>query len=145
MFRNKQAGGRKQMKVNPDRATLIADGVHVEGDITFRDHLYVDGSIHGNVTSSGDGTVLVVGKNGSIKGNIDVKNVVVNGKVMGRVNARGDVQLAHSAVVEGDVYYGTISIERRAVINGGLTKIDEKAGALEATPMRVIASADTEA
>lgn len=145
MFGKKHEGGRKQVKLNHDRASLIADGVLLEGDIAFRDHLYVDGSIRGNVSSISDGTVLVVGKNGSVEGNIHVGNVVVNGKVAGTLHARGDVQLAHSAVVEGDVHYGTITIEQRAVINGRLTRIDDKTGAPEAMPMRVIASADAEA
>jgi cytoskeletal protein CcmA (bactofilin family) len=108
--------------------TLIAPNTAVVGDIRFKDQLYVNGHVEGNVLSAEEGgaATVIISEEGSVKGEIRVPNVVINGEVEGNVYASDRVELAARARVKGNVYYELIEMQLGAMVDGQL--LHEQAG-----------------
>jgi cytoskeletal protein CcmA (bactofilin family) len=103
--------------------TLIAPNTEVVGDIRFKDQLYINGHVDGNVVAgaeSGRDATVVISEEGSVKGEIRVPNVVINGEIEGNVYAATRVELAARARVKGNVYYQLIEMQLGATVDGQL-------------------------
>jgi cytoskeletal protein CcmA (bactofilin family) len=107
--------------------TLISKASRVHGDLEFAGGLHLDGSIAGNVRADpSDGSSLSVSETGSIEGNVEADDVMLNGTVRGDILARGRIVLGATASVQGNVYYGVIEMTLGAQIMGKLTRISDK-------------------
>lgn len=131
-------GKDKTKKVDFDRhagkTTMIAQGTQLKGDIVFEGGLLVEGVIKGNVTAEpGSEALLRLSEVGRIEGEINVPNVVINGKVKGNVFSSGHVELAAKAVVHGDVHYNLIEMVMGSEVNGSLLH-DQHEGATSPKP-----------
>lgn len=114
--------------------TLIAANTQVVGDIRFKDQLFVNGHVDGNIQAGTgepgkDPTTLVISEEGSVSGEIRVPNVVINGRVEGNVYASARVELAAKARVKGNVYYRLIEMQLGAMVDGQLLHEDAPASA----------------
>lgn len=110
--------------------TLIGKETHIRGDVEFSGGLHVDGTIGGNVTGAGEGAVLTLSEGGSVKGEVRVPNVVLNGRIEGDVHA-DHVELAAGARIIGNLYYRVIEMAMGAQVNGSLIHQDERPGVVE--------------
>jgi len=114
--------------------TLIGKASRVHGGMEFAGGLHLDGAIEGNLRADPvEGSSLSVSESGSIDGNVEVGNLMLNGAVRGDIVARGRVVLGATARVQGNVYYGVIEMTLGAQIMGKLTRLSEGAVA-EAVP-----------
>jgi cytoskeletal protein CcmA (bactofilin family) len=100
--------------------TLIAATTEICGDVRFRDQLYVNGRLEGNVMSDEEGATVFISESGCVTGEIRVPNVVINGQVEGNVFASTRVELAPKARVSGNVYYQLIEMQLGAMVDGQL-------------------------
>jgi cytoskeletal protein CcmA (bactofilin family) len=108
--------------------TLIGKASRVHGDLEFTGGLHLDGSIAGNVRADpSESSSLSISETGSIEGNVEAVNVILNGTVRGDILARGRVVLGATASVQGNVYYGVIEMTLGAQIMGKLTRLSDKA------------------
>jgi cytoskeletal protein CcmA (bactofilin family) len=108
--------------------TLIGKGARVQGDVDFLGGMHLDGAIVGDVRSDpSPEATLSVSETGSIEGNVDVPNVLLQGAVKGDIRARERVVLAATARVEGNVYYGVIEMTVGAQIMGKLVRLAPEA------------------
>ena len=98
--------------------TLIAEGTTLTGDIAFSGNLEVEGSVIGNITSADENAKLRILNSGSVVGDIEVANIVINGNVRGDLYASQLIKLAAKAVVQGSVNYKLIEIEKGAEVVG---------------------------
>lgn len=98
--------------------TLIAEGTEIEGDLNFKGNLEIQGSVTGNILSDDENARVRILQGGSIQGEVWVSHVVVNGNVKGDIFASKQVKLASKAVVEGNIHYNLIEIERGAEVVG---------------------------
>ncbi len=113
--------------------TLIACGTHVKGDIHFSGNLEIEGEVSGNILAAEDTEARVrVLQQGHVRGDVRVPNVVVNGRVEGVIQAQSYVELASNAVVEGDVHYALVEIEKGAQVNGSFVHESAKVLKMEA-------------
>jgi cytoskeletal protein CcmA (bactofilin family) len=107
--------------------TLIGKASRVHGDLEFAGGLHLDGSIAGNVRADpSEGSSLSISETGSIEGNVEAGNVMLNGTVRGDILARERVVLGATAKVQGNVYYGVIEMTLGAQIMGKLTRVADK-------------------
>jgi len=114
--------------------TLIGKASRVHGGMEFAGGLHLDGAIEGNLRADPvEGSSLSVSETGSIDGNVEVGNLMLNGAVRGDIVARGRVVLGATARIQGNVYYGVIEMTLGAQIMGKLTRLSEVAVA-EAVP-----------
>lgn len=98
--------------------TLIAEGTTLTGDIAFSGNLEVEGSVIGNITSADENAKLRILNSGSVVGDIEVANIVINGNARGDLYASQLIKLAAKAVVQGSVNYKLIEIEKGAEVVG---------------------------
>lgn len=101
--------------------TLVATNTELTGDVRFADQLYVNGRITGNIVAdSSEGATVIISEEGTVKGEIRVPNVVINGVVEGNVYASGKLELAAKARVVGNVYYALVEMQLGAMVDGQL-------------------------
>ena len=93
--------------------TVIAEGLHIEGNVSAEGLVEVHGEIQGELNC----TALHVSEKGRITGTITSENVVVNGTVDGPIYGV-DVSLQSKARVTGDVHHESFAIEKGAFFDG---------------------------
>ncbi|HEY7403693.1 MAG TPA: polymer-forming cytoskeletal protein [Candidatus Angelobacter sp.] len=121
----------------------IGKSVHIRGELTGSEDLYLDGEIEGTVDLRDH--ALIIGPNGKIKATITARDLTVHGKVEGNINAGGRVELRKSCTLIGDVTTQRIVIEDGAFFKGAIDIRDrEKDSKTEKVkPMAAAASAGT--
>ena len=97
-------------------STVIGKSVTIRGELAGNEDLYMDGDIEGTITLPDH--ALTVGPNARVLADIRVRDIIVFGKVTGNLHATGRVDLRHSAVVNGDIFGGRLSIEENALVKG---------------------------
>ncbi len=112
----------------PKIATVIGRETELHGDVKFHGGLHVDGVITGNVTGGTDAhCALILSESGSIKGDVRVANVILNGTVTGDVYVSERAELAPQARVAGTLYYHLLEMSIGAEVNGRLIHMEEEA------------------
>lgn len=102
--------GKKQSSLE----TLIGNDSLFKGEIVSKRVLRVDGVIEGNVQAD----FLIIGKTGSVKGDIFVHGVEVNGNVEGNIQAEEIVEIKPAGTVRGDIYTVKLVISEGALFAG---------------------------
>jgi cytoskeletal protein CcmA (bactofilin family) len=80
--------------------------------------MYIDGQVEGKVRV-GSGR-LTVGSNGRVQADIEAREIVVNGSVVGNLKAVDRVQLGSSGSVHGSVITPRIGIDDGARLRGNV-------------------------
>jgi cytoskeletal protein CcmA (bactofilin family) len=101
--------------LGPD-ATHLGKSIVIRGDVSGGGNVYLDGELEGSVELV-DG-VLAVGPQGRIRGNLQARSIVVEGRVDGNLYGLERAELKKSATVVGDIYTPRIAIEDGAFLEG---------------------------
>ena len=64
------------------------------------------------------GKAVVVGKDGTVEGNIDTQDAVISGRVKGTLVAESRLELQATCHLEGEVRARRMQLEEGAVLNG---------------------------
>ncbi len=124
----------KKVAQDSSVTTLIARNTRVEGRLEFSGVLEIEGLVVGDVHAVEDSKSLVrILNNGRVEGELRVPQIIVNGEVKGDIHAADQLYLAEKAVIEGNVHYRVIEIEKGARINGSILQMgqlgrDQKVG-----------------
>ncbi|HZH67542.1 MAG TPA: polymer-forming cytoskeletal protein [Flavisolibacter sp.] len=113
MFNKEKSNSTEKFASNS--ATLISAGTVLKGDVQSDNDLRIDGTIHGNVTSTAK---IVVGPTGFVEGNIQGSQADVTGKVIGNINVKELAQLRSKSIVQGNISAVNLQIEAGAAFNG---------------------------
>jgi cytoskeletal protein CcmA (bactofilin family) len=106
--------------------SLVGAGTRIEGNVSFTGGLRVDGEIRGNVIADlSKPSTLVLSEQARVDGEIKVTHLVVNGTIVGPVNASEYLELQSKAKVTGDVHYKTLEIQLGAIVEGRLIHLAE--------------------
>jgi cytoskeletal protein CcmA (bactofilin family) len=90
-------------------------GSHMTGELSFEDTFRIDGKLTGKIVSGGD---LIVGENGKVDGEIEVRRVFVSGAVHGTVRVSERVEITATGKVFADLFTPTLTIEEGAFFEG---------------------------
>lgn len=99
-------------------ATVIANGVRVEGDFVSQGDVVIEGEVHGKVAVTG---TLTVGTQATLKADVSAENITIAGSVEGNVTARARVDIKSSAKISGDIQAQTAAVEAGAALDGRVT------------------------
>ena len=98
--------------INSDNGiNRIVEGTSVEGTIQSDSNLRIDGEFKGELITKGR---LVVGPKGVVKGVVNCMCCDVEGVLEGEVTVLELLAMKSSATVQGDLYYGQLSVEAGA-------------------------------
>lgn len=98
-----------------DLNTIIGKGSSFDGNLKVQSTLRVDGRIKGNISTSDS---LFVGKDGSINGEVKVRNAIIGGKFKGKLHASGKVVLEAKSIFSGELRTSKLVIDEGAVFEG---------------------------
>ena len=104
--------------LSPHAAACISQGIQIKGELNGTEDLFVDGNVDGKI-SLGNAT-LTVGPNATVKAEISARDLVVRGRVEGKLTANEKIQIWNTARVQGDMKAERISIEEGAELHGKL-------------------------
>jgi cytoskeletal protein CcmA (bactofilin family) len=98
--------------------TLIGAEATVQGVVSLKGSLRIDGRVEGSVS---DAQTVVVGGGGMVRGDISAETVVVGGKVVGNITATESIEILSKGSVRGDIRSPRLIVEEGGRINGGCT------------------------
>lgn len=102
------------MEENKSNQNLIAQGTKLTGDFISEGDFRIDGTIEGNVKTTGK---IVVGKSGFIKGTLQGTDAYFEGKFAGKLALSGILTLKSTAHIDGEVIVGKLAVEPGASFN----------------------------
>lgn len=93
----------------------IGLGTEITGDVATNGDIRFEGSLNGNLKTKGK---IVVGETGVIKGEINCKNSVIEGKIEGRIIVSELLTLKSTSSLKGDIITRRLAIEPGAQFTG---------------------------
>ena len=112
----KNLGAR--MKNGSELATIIGQEASLEGRLTVKHAMRVEGQVKGELTST---DTITVGTTGKIEGSVTAENVIIGGQVDGNIKAGGRVTLEAGSRFTGDLEASRLVITEGATFNGHST------------------------
>jgi len=118
-----QMGSTGSLNVKQRPTTFFASAPELEGDISFKDMVRVNGHIAGTVYSK-KGT-LIVDTGARVEANVDVAVALIGGTVKGDIVARERVELGPASKIYGNIWTRSIVIKNGAIFEGVCKMIGE--------------------
>tara|TARA_A100001388_G_C28718971_1_gene475348 strand:- start:441 stop:893 length:453 start_codon:yes stop_codon:yes gene_type:complete len=104
-----------------DGASLIGEGLNVEGELNCKGSIEVAGIMNGNIIS----TNLKVLETGSIIGGVKAGRFEVFGFIEGQIYA-DDIVIGKTAIIKGDIFFkDSLKIDEGADVDGYIKRINQ--------------------
>ena len=99
---------------NQKGRSFVGESMQIEGDLDYSGAVDVAGLINGNVRVK----EMIIFDTGSVKGNLHVSKLNINGHVEGQIIA-DEISLGSSSVIKGDILFKSyLKTEEGAEIDG---------------------------
>jgi len=112
---------------------IIGKNIKLTGSIDSPDRVILNGQVTGDVSC----TVLEIGIDGKLEGNVKAETVIIGGRLTGDVDATR-LKLASSSYVNGEMRYHIIEVEEGAQLEGSF--VQQKS----ASPANSVAATEAE-
>lgn len=96
--------------------TLISEGCRFDGNLFSPTNTKIEGLVNGNLNGERG---LIIGKKGSVNGDVSGIEVVVYGTVKGNIRAHS-IEIKSTGIVQGDIETDSLIIEQGGKLNGGV-------------------------
>lgn len=94
---------------------IIAAGTVIKGNIKTTEDLRVDGSINGEIKTTGR---VIIGTNGSVEGILDTREIIASGFLKSSDIQTQSLTLKSTGRIEGELKTTNLIIESGGVFNG---------------------------
>lgn len=101
--------------VDARSTSILAQGCKFKGEVEVAGTFRVEGEFEGRIAKPEN---LVVGKTGIVRGDIEVKNAVIGGRVYGNIIAETKIELQGGSHVEGDIRTKRLVIDEGVFFEG---------------------------
>ena len=101
----------------PKQSAVIGPSMTIKGEIRAREELLVEGEVEGQLESQ---SLLTVGPNGKVRGNIKARQVAIFGSVRGNVEVTEKIGIREQGSLIGDIKAAGISIDDGAYFKGSI-------------------------
>lgn len=98
-------------------ATIIANGVRLEGEFKSQGDVQIEGEVLGTVETS---AMLSVGSDAKVKAGVKAANAVIAGEIVGNVSITNKLELKSTAKIIGEITCATIVVEAGAKMQGNI-------------------------
>ena len=112
------AGARGAASSTQNQYSIIGKSINVKGEITSSDPVYIYGNVEGSINAPSHR--VTVGKEGTVKADINAREVVIMGAVLGNVDADYRVEIRGEGSLTGDLGTHRLFIEDGAVLKGAV-------------------------
>jgi len=106
--------------------SIIGPGMRVVGDCETDGTLRIEGKVEGTVRA---GKAVVIGKEGTVEGDVVTQDAIVGGRVNGKVVAESRLELQATCSIEGEIRARRIKLDEGGQVNGSVY-----VGEIKATP-----------
>jgi len=113
--------------------TVIGVGSSLRGTLMVTGTLRIDGEFDGDILNCDR---LEVGEHGIMRSDVEVKEALVKGRVLGNIRALGTIEMKSGARVEGDVAAVSVAMEPGVYFSGRCTMLDTGFESVELGPAR---------
>lgn len=118
-------------KKQPPIKSLIAQGTKIEGNLYFAEGMRIDGEVQGDIHAKPEQqSILVISESARVEGAISADHIIINGLVLGPVQAAELLELQPKARITGNVHYKALEMHQGSTITGQLCPtvgvVDEK-------------------
>jgi cytoskeletal protein CcmA (bactofilin family) len=110
-------------------ASVLSSDLTITGNVRTSGDIQVEGVVEGDVRAH----TLIVGESATVKGEVVAEEVVVHGRVTGRLRGL-KIRLSSSARCEGDIVHKTIAIESGAHFEGSVQRQEDPLGKAKEQP-----------
>lgn len=114
---SKDENGFPDSRNGPSAATIIGQTIRIQGTLTSREEVQLNGQFEGQIVVDGR---LTIGMGGNADADVKAGEVVMTGSAKGNVETSGRLLLRSGASLEGDVKAAGIAIEDGAYFKGGV-------------------------
>jgi len=94
----------------------------------------IDGRIKGEVTSA---EMITIGSSGVIEGDVTARDIIMGGKVTGKMTASGKTILERSSSLNGDLKTSRLVVEEGAVFNGHSDMTEARSSVVQHPPRKI--------
>jgi len=115
----------------PKPSAVIGPSMTIKGEIRAREELLVDGDVEGLLESQ---SLLTVGPNGKVRGNIKAREVAIFGSVRGNVEVAEKIAIREQGSLIGDIKGAGISIDDGAYFKGSIDIVRPEPKTTKAVP-----------
>ncbi len=105
------------LPISSRASACISQGIKIKGEVTGSEDLFVDGVVEGKLSLTTN-SCLTIGPNGHVKADVLAREVIVRGKIEGKVTGRDKVQLWSTGQITGEVQTDRLAIEDGALLRG---------------------------
>jgi len=98
-----------------DGYSVIDAHMVVSGEIQTEGTVRVDGRVEGSMHRA---DTLIVGKDGTVAGDVEAREVIIGGIVRGNLVATGRVEVQSSATVQGDIRAAAVMLHEGGTVQG---------------------------
>jgi cytoskeletal protein CcmA (bactofilin family) len=106
---------RKSSSQRGNLTALIDEGSEIEGKYTFNGTVMLNGKFQGEIAST---DTLIIGERGVVNARVRVGTMVINGELVGNVEATERIELKGKARVFGDLEAPVIVVEEGVLFEG---------------------------
>lgn len=125
IFKNRGTGNADSP---PPPNTVIGSGSSFRGTLMVSGTLRIDGEFEGDILSCDR---LEIGEHGLMRSDVEVKEALILGRVIGNVRALGGLEMRNGAKVEGDVAAYTVAMEPGVFFSGRCTMLESGSEGVE--------------
>ena len=104
--------------------TVIGDTAKMEGKFDIADSIQVECEIGGELRVGGK---LVIGEKGIVHANVETVDAIIMGHYDGNMTATGNVEIAATGRVSGNIKTDSLVISKGGFFNGNVAKIHDDA------------------
>lgn len=108
----------------PARNSVIMPDTVVEGDMVARGPITVSGRVQGSLSAQS----VEISESGEIYGTLRARDADIHGAVQGDVAILGHIRIGRTGTVNGQVRYGSISMEQGASLDASLRNVPPRLG-----------------
>lgn len=115
---NKSQQNKSRRTTNPKDAnavTILTSGCHFNGKLYTKGASRIGGRIEGSIVSEG---LLVIEEEAEIIAEIRAEEVIIQGRVQGKLIATGRVELCPTSEFDGDITTSILIVREGAKFNG---------------------------
>ena len=102
--------------------TVVGSNARMEGKFDITDSIQIECEVGGELNVGGK---LVIGEKGVVNANVQTVDAIIMGHYEGNMIATGNVEIAETGRVTGNIQTDSLVISKGGFFNGNITKMNE--------------------